>query len=325
MTRIRFSALPLLLGFATVGGCRLRAPCGIMPEDAFLTTVPGVLHVRLVKYAPCSFPVPDGFVEEEAVIEVNIGTQSFFLPSESDSWVAESLGSTGLDEYNPPDYILKFRQAKSRIVVREKPTDIDGIGRTGSGRKVFSNIPEFLPPPEQNPGRAGPNVNYEADGVISFYSGANDQVYFLYPADPAERDENFKIASCSLDGDCAVSDVPEGVDLSRIDTSRSDARVYDGAPRTSIFAPAPVGVVALPVQCCVCQEYAYYGFQGDTLTGSLELLDGVRLARAVDKRIGTVYAVTGSITGLQLLEEVLETEVQQELLIDEQEIAGAFY
>jgi len=324
---IRSALLSVLLG-AAVHGCSLRPPCGITTQKTELTTVPGVLHITLVKNAPCPAsggiePPPADFELEEAIVEVDTTTQDIRFPQNRGSFVAVSLGITGLEDSVAPDFNVKFQEGKSRIIVRKLAPPGEVVPMGEDGRIIYSAIPGFTPPPNPNPIVGSPMVKYESNVDISFYSGINDRLYII-----SRVDEEYTITSCTSSGECEVSEIPEGVSFSDIDMMRdldnpTKVKVWDGPPKTGLFAPDPVGIVALPVMCCLCLDVRYYRFSGNSITGSLDLFNGVFVNRALDERNGTMYAVTTN-RGLKIEMEVLQTDEAEEFMIEEKALYMAF-
>lgn len=224
-TNVRCVIFLFLLGMGAVRGCSTLPPCGIVPQDIQLTTVPGILHVRLVKYRDCGSFSDDHYYDDYdynddiETIEVNVGSGSVRYADDDLPWNATGLGINGLDDDLPwdttgfgnnghddesPKYTLKFRKKNRKIVVKNLYTPARMAKKNARnannitmaepvpvfGPLIFGPLPGFEAPPKSNDRSAASRQHLfgQAQGVISFFSPTRDRIYFVYPLEEAAGD-----------------------------------------------------------------------------------------------------------------------------------------
>jgi len=330
-TNVRSAAFLVFLGTTTVRGCSPPPPpCGVVqPGGIQLTNVTGILHIKLLKYPDCessnSERRRDNFGVEETTIEVNVESERVRYAADL-PWDAKNLGNNGFNiPYENPEYKLKFQKNSRKIIVKKFPTP---KGSETTGRKkthIFGPFSGFVAPPNPNDPQALTSVKYVAEGVISFFSRAEDRIYFVYPLHNSSGDwrGRYNIVSCSGIGNgdpCMVSEAPEKVRFDEIDIFSKAVEIYH------MEQPATPYLVSLPVMCCLCVSVNYFTFEGGKIKKSVDTLNGSDFTdKALDTRTGVAYAaMMDSGARMKIKREFLSSGEATEFYIDKETLANSF-
>jgi len=301
--------LPIALGIikaASVSGCSLALPCGIMVQNVELTEKPGTLHITLEKHASCTdgIAVSNNF-SPKATKTIEVKTLNGVVRTEPSlfrtSPTKEAIGLNDAPIVDQPQIAISHKGG-SKIEVK--------------GGRYSANY--YLPDLKADQRNDFPSLN--SGNIISWYSGKKQRLFFIY----SKANGKTGIASCKTGKrprKCKY--VETDINFGSIDTSGS-VRVIDS-----------LNLVGLPVMCCMCINEKYYSFNQRTVVRQVEsLTTGATKHTALDSRIGVGYSVSMDRDGnLQIMAEPVRnrpvtpqvsSSVQSPITVDKEIFSKAF-